>query len=123
MPESDPKRFAVEKYLEQVKVLTALATTLLLTPNVVLVIAGSEATRGALDQALPSWRSVALHANVAFLVAIGLTYFIYSSLVGQAHEGEFDVYRPMTRLLSLLQFGALVWGCVALLRLLTAMLV
>ena len=32
----EDKKFAVEKYLDQVKILTALATTLLISPNLFL---------------------------------------------------------------------------------------
>ncbi len=120
MADVDSRKFAVEKYLDQVKILTALATTLLLTPNVLLTLAAADDTRRALDSAFPTWRTVLLHTNVSFLVTIGMTYFIYSSIVGRAEKGQFDVNRPLTRIFSLLQFGALCYGCVGLVRLFTA---
>ena len=110
----EDKKFAVEKYLDQVKILTALATALLISPNIVLMLrkAGSQN-----DQALQVFehaKRLLLAANVSFLVAIVMTYFIYSSVVGCTNEGIYNVYRPSTRIFSLIQLLGIVVGCVAL---------
>ena len=104
---ADHKKYAVEKYLEQVKVLTALATTLLLSPNLIVALKKpTESGALAILELKPQLKGVLLTANIAFLVSILLTYLIYSSIVGSAHAGEYNVDRPATRLFSLLQFFA-----------------
>lgn len=109
------KKFAVEKYLEQVKILTALATTLLLTPNVLLTLSKEASVREDLADALPRWKEVLVGTNVAFILVILATYFIYSSVVGSADTGELNVYRPATRVLSIAQLVLTIVGCVGLL--------
>lgn len=47
---------AVKLYLVQVKVLTALATTLLLAPNVLLSLIENDNAQSRLAVAFPSWK-------------------------------------------------------------------
>ena len=60
--------------------------------------------------------------NLAFLLTVLLTYFIHTTAVGYMHKGEFDVYRPATVVLSLVQLVTLILGCVALFVLFKGML-
>jgi hypothetical protein len=108
----DYKQLAVEKYLEQVKILTALATTLLLTPNILLTILEKEVVRDRLDLLFQNWRLVLVLTNISFLLVILMTYFIYSSVVGSLYYNSLDIYRKATRVFSLLQFVFMVIGCV-----------
>ena len=109
------KKLAVEKYLEQVKILTALATTLLLTPNVLLTLGAEAEIRQTLTSQLPQWKNVLVVTNIAFMLVILATYFIYSSVVGSADDGKLDVYRTATRVFSIAQFILLIIGCTGLL--------
>lgn len=120
-PPPGPKA-AVETYLEQVKIVTALATTLLLTPNVLLTLEQQATARQSLAANLPAWETWLIAANVAFLSAVILTYFIYATVVGDMDDNKFDVYRPATRWLSLAQLVALLVGCVALFMLFKGMM-
>jgi len=106
------RKFAVEKYLEQVKILTALATALLISPNVFLLI---RQVNSQTAQILENAVKFLLIANIAFIVSIILTYFIYSSVVGKVNAGIYDVDRPATRVFSLLQLAGIIVGCVSLL--------
>jgi hypothetical protein len=116
---NDYQKLTIDKYLDQVKVLTALATTLLITPNLLLTVLSDETIRQELEAGLPSWRLVLSLTNIAFLLAILLTYFIYSSIVGLLAVSEADIYRPATRIFSILQFLFLTLGCVGLVVLLS----
>jgi len=109
----NPKKYAVEKYLEQVKILTALATALLLPPNAIIAFKsdGIESAVGALDPGVKIWLLI---MNISFIAVIIMTYFIYSAIVGHAHDGEYDIYRPAARIFSILQFAGILLGCIAL---------
>lgn len=108
----EDKKFAIEKYLDQVKILTALATALLISPNAFLVI--RKANSGVL-LVFESAKKFLLAANISFIIAVVMTYFIYSSIVGNINKGIYDVYRPATRIFSLIQLIGIIVGCVSLL--------
>ncbi len=105
--ELENRKLAVDRYLDQIKILSALATALLLAPAIMEVIVQRV-------PAISSTRLVALAANVAFLLVIVLSYLIYSSLVGEINRGTYDVYRPATRIFSFVQLASLVAGLVLL---------
>ena len=105
------KKEAVKLYLEQVKILTAIATALFISPGFVIAFLNFE------TEANHSFQSsnLALIAGISssmFLVAILLTYFIYSSLVGRINVGEYNLERKATMRLSIAQFICVIIGCV-----------
>jgi len=109
-------KFIVERYLDQVKILTALATTLLITPNLYLSLLEKSVITNHIAAVFPGWKILLLITNVMFLLAILSTYFIYSSVVGSLAEKAADIiYRPFTRIISILQFVFLTAGCIGLL--------
>ncbi len=115
---SDADNSIVEHYLDQVKIITALATTLMITPNVYLTLLEKDQIRTRIEATLPCWRSILLTTNILFLLSIILTYFIYSSIVGSSlttAAAKDIIYRPFTRFVSITQFVFLVLGCVGLL--------
>lgn len=108
--------FTVERYLDQVKIITALATTLLITPNLFLTILNKPEIMTRLALAIPCWKTILLFTNIFFILSILATYFIYSSIVGSLINRENNlIYRPFTRFNSILQFIFLTLGCVGLL--------
>jgi hypothetical protein len=108
--------FIVERYLDQVKVIAALATTLLITPNLFLTLLEKADIRAQIEAAIPAWRLLLLFTDIMFLLSILSTYFIYSSIVGSLLGNETNVIdRPFTRAVSILQFIFLVLGCIGLL--------
>ncbi|MEM6259951.1 MAG: hypothetical protein AAGI37_16890 [Planctomycetota bacterium] len=110
------KKDAVDKYLDQVKLLTALATTLLLSPSVVLAIRKSEKEVSKLIfEDNPILGYLFLATNIFFVMCIFLTYFVYSSVVGAVDEGVYDVYRPATKYFSISQLICTFCGCITLL--------
>lgn len=111
----EDKKFAVEKYLDQVKILTALATTLLISPNLFLMLREAIAENSQVMGVWKQAKTFLITANISFLVSIIMTYLIYSSVVGSVDEGEYEIYRPLTRIFSLIQFAGIVVGCAALL--------
>lgn len=101
------KKDAVEKYLDQVKILTALATALLITPSLV-----EFATKKQLTP-LEVWLLIV--ADGLFLAAIVLTYFVYSPIVGGMIHKQYDIRSAQG--CSIAQFVCLCVGCILLLLL------
>ena len=77
----EDKKFAVDKYLDQVKILTALATALLISPNIVLMLRKSGIQNSQVLQVLEQSKKFLFIANISFLISIIMTYFVYSSVV------------------------------------------
>jgi len=108
------RKLAVERYLDQIKILSALATALLLAPAAIQVVSQrtKEATVSSIE--LQCTRLLSLSANVAFLLVIVVSYLIYSSLVGEINRGTYNIYRPATRVFSIAQLVILGIGLVLL---------
>lgn len=101
---------AVDKYLEQIRLVTALASALFISPSLVQV--GIRLTTNAVISTTDKW--LLITSNILFLVAILLTYFVYSSVVGNVQAGIYAINRPATKWFSIAQFAALMFGCIAL---------
>jgi hypothetical protein len=108
------RKLAVERYLDQIKILSALATALLLAPAAIQVISDRTKATVASATELQCTRLLSLSANVAFLLVILVSYLIYSSLVGEINRGTYDVYRKATRLFSIAQIVILGIGLILL---------
>ncbi len=104
------KKRAVDRYLDQIKILSALATALLLAPSILQVVSQRSGEASHAGGGLLSTRGLALCANISFLLVILLSYLIYSSLVGEIHRGTYNIYRSATRVLSLAQLALLALG-------------
>ncbi len=101
---------AVDKYLEQIKILSALATALLISPNIAVAL-----TKFATESRMtlpPELRYWLLGTNTSFLLTILTSYLIYSSIVGFIADGKYDIYRSGTRVTSLIQVGTMLVGCI-----------
>jgi len=107
--DNEDKKFIVEKYLDQVKILTALASALFITPSLLQFIVKITTNKSLDTSTVKLWF---LLSNISFLIVVILTYFIYSSVVCFMKKGEFDIERPLTRCFSIVQFGILVIGCI-----------
>jgi hypothetical protein len=105
------KLHAVDKYLEQVKILTALASALLLSPGFVLALLRIREDIGLSDKLLLQATIAVAGSSVAFVLTIFFTYFIYSSIAGDLNEGECNIYREETQRFSIMQFVAVLIGC------------
>jgi len=111
MPENqiESKKFVVERYLEQIKILSALATALLISPALIQVISGKVYSNIGRPR-MVSLRTLALVSNISFLLVIILSYLVYSTIVGSVNKGVYDIYRTATRVFSIAQFIALIVG-------------
>ena len=89
------KKLAVNKYLEQVKILTALSTALLISPSIIQKIS---IHKESYLENIKSIKILMFISNISFLLAIIMTYFIYSSIVGYIDKNRYDINRPATSL-------------------------
>jgi len=93
-PNIEDRKLAVDRYLDQVKILSALATALLLAPAAIQVISQQAIALSVSTDAYASTRLIALCANVAFLLVIVVSYLIQSSLVGEINRGTIMSTEP-----------------------------
>jgi len=105
-------KLAVDRYLDQIKVLSALATALLLAPAAIQVISDKMKAVQSAGVGILTTKLIALYANIAFLLVIVLSYMIYSTLVGEINRGTFNVYRVATRIFSIAQLILLAVGLI-----------
>ena len=100
------KSEALKTYVEQTKLLVTLASGFVLAP------AAAVSLFRPADQQHPAHLSfrlfLAAEALLIFSVVCG--YAVLGSIVGSQHSEEFNVYRPATRILSLLQLGLYLGG-------------
>ena len=109
----DYQKYAVEKYIEQVKVLTTLASALLLSPGILAALYRVIGDHNLQFQQKQQAIVAVIISSVSSLIAIFFAYFIYSSLIGMIYKNKYDIYRPATRFFSLLQFIFVVISCVS----------
>lgn len=102
----DDRKESVKTYIEQTKLLVTLASAFVVAPVVL-----SSAIKGELGSALSHrqfWTFVA--AEVLFILSVLLGYIVLATIAGSQVLGEHWVYRPATKLSSLLQIAAYVLG-------------
>ncbi len=121
MPQSNQK-YAIEKYIDQVKVLTTLASALLFSPGILATIFSLTGDMTLSDQVKQQVTIAVLISSGSSLIAILLAYFIYSSLIGMIYHNEYNLYRPTTRILSILQFFLIIISCISFIYLIYSLL-
>ncbi len=121
--ERDYQKHAVEKYIEQVKVLTTLASALLLSPGLLVAIFKITGDIRIQPQVKQQVIIAVLISSISSLIAIFLAYFVYSSLIGMIYKNKYDIYRPATRIFSLLHFIFVIVSCISFIFLVHKLLV
>jgi hypothetical protein len=99
MNETNGKADALKTYVEQTKLLVTLASGFLIAPAAALPLFRQSDSKPPLH--LPIKVFAIAEAALIFSVVAG--YAVLGSIAGTQHNGVFDVYRPATRALSLLQ--------------------
>lgn len=96
----DDRKESCKSYLEQTKLLVTLASAFLLPPAFIYTVL-KVATLNYL-----------LISEGSFVASVFFGYIVFGSIAGSQRSGEYDVYRPATRVSSLLQIGAYLVGLV-----------
>jgi len=109
---SDPDREnrieACKTYVEQTKQLLTLASAFLIVPAgamAVLTDKGFQAVSAGV-------RCLFLLSEICFVGSVLAGYFVLGTITGSQVKGQFDVYRPVTRISSLVQLGGYLAGLV-----------
>jgi hypothetical protein len=108
LPATDGKKEACKTYVEQTKLLVTLASAFLFAPAGLVAILKDRAPAN-IDKGGIVWFAV---VEGFFVASILLGYVVLGSLAGSQDRDEFDVFRPATRVTSLLQFLFYVIGIV-----------
>ena len=107
------KQQALKTFIEQTKLLVTLASGFILAPATALSFFGLHAGNGTVDAFLPLfWR-----AETLLIASVLFGYLVLASIAGSQHDDHYNVYRPATRILSILQFLSYLAGVVAFLLL------
>ena len=106
---SEGKREACKTYIDQTKLLVALASTFLFAPAGLVAIL-KEKTAVGINEVDLSWF---VAAEVLFVMSVLAGYVVLGSIADSQDAERFDVFRTATRLASLLQFLLYVGGMVS----------
>lgn len=105
-PEVDGKLEAVKTYIEQTKLLVALASAFVLAPAGLVAIFKDRLATGLSNSQLV-WFVI---ADVLFILSVLMGYVVLGTIAGYQHLNKFDVYRPATMTCSLLQIATYLIG-------------
>ena len=105
---SDGKKEACKTYLEQTKLLVTLASAFLFAPASLLAILKDRLALkiGSTDM---YWFVV---SEALFIASVLAGYVAVGSIAGSQDSDTFDVFRPATRIASLIQFGSYLLGII-----------
>lgn len=103
------KQEACKTYLEQTKLLVTLASAFLFAPAGLVAILKDRSSAGIATVDL-RWF---VAAESFFVLSVLAGYVVLGTLAGSQDEGSFDVFRPATRVASLLQLGLYLGGMAA----------
>jgi hypothetical protein len=115
---NEHRKEACRTYLEQTKLLVALASALLIGPAAIFGFVRPETGVGASRW---EWWLVLL-TETALVLSVLSGYVVFATIVGSQEKGDYDVYRPATRWASLVQLGLLACAMLMLALLTSAMI-
>ncbi|MBY3537583.1 hypothetical protein HFN68_32585 [Rhizobium laguerreae] len=102
----EDRKESIKTYVEQTKLLVALASAFVFAPAVLTSAIKGEVTRAVSDEQF--WTFVA--AEVLFVLSIMTGYVVLGTIAGSQVRGEHWVYRRETVLSSFVQIGTYVVG-------------
>ncbi len=108
-PISEGKKEACKTYLEQTKLLVTLASAFVFAPAGMIAIVKDQPTLNI----GPTDFCWFVTAEALFITSVLAGYVAIGSLTGSQDSEAFDVFRPATRISSLVQFGTYLVGIVA----------
>jgi len=102
------KKEACKTYIEQTKLLVALASAFLLAPAALFSIIKGDDGKAVIGRNL----LIFISSELSFIFSIFFGYIVLGSIAGSQDKGTFDVYRPATRYLSFVQIGTFLIGLI-----------
>jgi hypothetical protein len=98
------RKAACATYVEQTKLLVTLASAFLVAPVGFIAFLKDRSAAGLAN--LPI--RVFLVTEALLIASVLFGYVVLGSLAGSQNDGTYDIYRPATRIASLIQFGCYV---------------
>ena len=106
MTDTSGKADALKTYIEQTKLLVTLASGFLVAPAAMLPLFRQSAGKISLQLPIKTFAA----AEAALILSVVAGYAVLGSVAGSQHSGAPDVYRPATRVLSLIQLLFYLFG-------------
>ena len=94
----DDKKQACKTYIEQTKHLATLASGFIIPPAIILVFIQNVNL------------IFFILSEVSLIFSVVMSYLVMGCIAGSQDQGTYDVYRPTTRIFSLLQFFSYILG-------------
>jgi hypothetical protein len=107
-PSEDGRKEAVKTYIEQTKLLVALASAFVIAPAAFAALFKDRVAEG-LSSSLLFWF---VASDVLFIASVLAGYVVLGTIAGFQHLNEYNVYRPATKYASRAQIAAYLIGMV-----------
>src|SRR5436190_12336517 len=104
----DGKADALKTFIEQTKLLVTLASGFIVAPAAAVSLFKSVQNPQTTHLSLPLFFS----AEILLISSVVIGYVVLGTIAGSQHSGDFNVYRPATRICSVLQFFLYLGGLV-----------
>ena len=105
---AEGKKEAVKTYIEQTKLLVTLSSAFVLAPAGLVAVLKDRVAAGLGTSQLCKF----VVAEILFIGSVLAGYVVLATISGYQAKGQFDVFRPATRLASLAQIAAYLIGLV-----------
>jgi len=96
----EEKKEACKTYIEQTKLLVTLASGFLVAPAGLVVILKNSSTVGVESHHL----CLFLWSEILLVMSVIMGYIVLGTITGSQDDGSFNVFRPATRVFSIIQF-------------------
>jgi hypothetical protein len=100
------KAEALKTFVEQTKLIVTLASGFIVAPAAAVSWFKSSEQNHSVHISIPLF----LAAEIMLISSVVAGYIVLGSIAGSQHSGKFDVYRPATRISSLLQVALYLGG-------------
>ena len=103
---NDGRKDACKTYIEQVKLLVTLASAFVVAPAAMIpLFSGTGRMIASHDVIMRFFK-----AELAFIGSVLAGYFALATIAGYQHRNDFNVYRRATRIVSIIQVLAYLFG-------------
>ena len=105
-PLNEGQKEACKTFLEQTKLLVTLASAFVVAPAAMIPLFSGTGRIMASQEVISRF----LRAEWAFIGSVLAGYFTIATIAGSQHRNDFNVYRPATRIISVIQILAYLFG-------------
>jgi hypothetical protein len=103
---NEGRKEACKTFLEQTKLLVTLASAFVVAPAAMIPLFSGTGRIMASQDVITRF----FWAELAFIFSVLAGYFTIATIAGSQHRNDFNVYRPGTRIISIIQILAYLFG-------------